>query len=112
MTNQEIDYTLALAIGYTPDRVWISLILETVYVLNNRARCDGPMDYEGWQLFNHADPEVIWPIAKKFDCFPRRASDSICNWWTLKVADRYFDSDTPERAAARAVIEHCNKGQP
>jgi hypothetical protein len=59
MTNQEIDYALALAIGYKPDRVRINLILKATYVLNDRTRCDGPMQYEGWQRFDHT---MLWPI--------------------------------------------------
>lgn len=94
MTNQEIDYALALAIGYTPDRV--RNIHGWVQVLNDHSRCDGPMYYEGWQRFNHTDPAVIWPIAKKFDCFPSLFYDG---WYSC--GRRH---DCPETATALALI--------
>ena len=71
MTNIEIDRRLALAIGYTADRVRKNKYFEIVEVLNNEGlRIEGPIHFDGWQRFDHTDPAVIWPIAERFDAFP------------------------------------------
>lgn len=117
MSNTEIDFQLALDIGYTPDRVRITggkgtLYAEFVQVLNDPDREDGPIHYGGGQRFDHTDPAVFAAIGKKFDCFPRQVSDLEPDWWCVKVGNKHFDSNIPERATALAVIEHCKKGQP
>lgn len=93
MTNQEINKALALAIGYTPERV--RNIHGWVEVRNDYSRMDGPRPYSGWQRFDHTDPAVIWPIAKKFDCFPARFFDG---WYSF--GHRH---DCPETATALAL---------
>lgn len=73
MTDQEIDYALALAIGYPADRVryWpLDSSRAFVQIWNSGYRGDGPMPFGGWQRFDHTDPAVIWPIAERFKCFP------------------------------------------
>ena len=81
MTNQEINFDLALAIGYTADRVRMtSIVWQDFYVqvLNDYSRGDGPLEYGGWQRFDHTDPAVIWPIAERFDAFPNRWRKNEC----------------------------------
>jgi hypothetical protein len=115
MTNQEIDYALALAIGYPADRVryWpLDSSLAFVQVWNSSLRGDGPMPFGGWQRFNHTDPAVIWPVAERFDCFPRQSSLSEPDWWTVLKDGACADSNCAATATALAVIRHCKKGQP
>ena len=116
MTNQEIDKRLALAIGYTADRVRCLQSFnpgnDFVQVLNDDSRCDGPTRYEGWQRFDHTDPAVIWPIAERFKCFPQRMVDlrtkkevwfSQCDRASIVGAADY----NPATASALAVIKYC-----
>lgn len=83
MNKTEISRRLALAIGYPADRVRLtggdgSLYPVLVQVLNDNDRCDGPMQWGGWQRFDHTDPAVIWPIAERFDAFPNRWRKDEC----------------------------------
>ena len=99
MTNQEIDRRLALAIGYTADRVRLHPLSDKVYVLNDLERWDGPMQYSRGQRFDHTDPAVIWPIAERFDAFP--ICTVMCEW--LAHGSRH---DHPATASALAVIQY------
>ena len=112
MTNQEIDIALALAIGYAPDRVrkrWPTGFERFVQVLNDYDRGDGPMQYGGWQRFDHTDPAVIWPIAEMFDAFPSRWRKDEC---VASIGTSLLGSKVHRVAAtatALAVIEHCDQ---
>lgn len=108
MTDQEIDFALALAIGYAPDRV--RNIHGWVQVRNSQfTRMDGPMHYSAWQRFDHKDPAVIWPIAERFDAFPvRNVAYRTTKLWGTKL-DSYGVAHNPATATALAVIEHCKK---
>ena len=104
MTNQEIDRRLALAIGYTADRV--RNIRGWVQVLNDSSRWDGPMPYSGWQCFDHTDPAVIWPIAERFDAFPMRFIDGT--WFTSipNCNEPQEQQNVAATASALAVIKY------
>ena len=103
MTDTEINTALALAIGYTSDRV--RSVHGWVQVSNDDSRRDGPMPYNSWQRFDHTDPKTIWPIAEKYDCFPRRSSDMHTDWWTVELYGQYSDANSAAKAVALAVIQ-------
>ena len=103
-TNQEIDFDLALAIGYSADRV--RNILDWVQVWNVWARQDGPRGYDGWQRFDHTDPAVIWPIAERFECFPQACGFLHKQWragYSLSCEEL---SEKAATATALAVIKY------
>ena len=112
MTNQEIDRRLALAIGYTADRVryWPNDSADAfVQVQNTRIRCDGPAQYNGWQRFDHTDPAVIWPIAKRFDAFPSWRYNGKCEfigWHCWAFCRGYGANENPATASALAIIKY------
>lgn len=111
MNSIAIDSRLALAIGYPVDRVRIhkthfgDLGFAFVQVLNDGSRCDGPMQYSGWQRFDHTAPALIWPIAVKFDAFPYRVSGG--QWYAHISVDCFAFHATAASASALAVIQYC-----
>ena len=91
MTNLEIDKALALAIGWKPERVVEVHSQGMKFIEVNR------------RLFSHLDCRVIWPIAEKFDLFPRR-------YKKLWLAGRFMERTLAVHpcaatAVALAVIE-------
>lgn len=104
MTNLQIDRALALAIG------WQECELRDL---------GGSLsiDIGEWRTFSHKDPAVIWPIAERFDCFPR----FVGRWFAYVQkydetgADLVVDaswSDIAATAVALAVIEANPYGVP
>lgn len=58
-----------------------------------------------WRKFDYRDPAVLWPIAAKFDCFPRLHSGRYEGRWEAYLeGSGWFYEDTPEKAVAFAVI--------
>lgn len=115
-TNQEIDYDLALAIGYTPDRVRYGPIFQKinagwcVQVLNDNSRRDGPIQYGGWQRFDHKDPDVFAEIGERFDAFPLRFDDGA--WFTsIPGCDAPQDPQTNPRTATALAVISLHKGK-
>lgn len=108
MTNQEVDRRLALAIGYTADRV--RTIAGWIDVYNKPfERLDGPYAEDGWQRFDHTDPAVIWPIAERFDAFPFRVCGGRWRATQWRERDQKYISiphDNPATASALAVIAY------
>lgn len=107
MKTHEIDFQLALAIGYAPDRVrivWPYDFARYVQVLNDYSRSDGPMESAGWQRFEHTDPAVIWPIAARFDAFPYKVTGG--QWYAHISADCFAYRNNPATASALAVIQY------
>ena len=81
MTKTETDRRLALAIGYPADRVRMtSVVWQDFYVqvLNDNSRMDGPMQFNGWQRFDHTDSDVFRHVAERFDAFPNRWRKNEC----------------------------------
>ena len=115
MTNQEIDRRLALAIGYTANRVRCFPSLnpdhDFVQVLNDYSRGDGPMQYQGWQYFDHTDPAVIWPIAERFDAFPEKGQTLKDIWFAGQNLGQEFGKVCAATATALAVIQYCEGGK-
>lgn len=105
MTDQEIDFELALAIGYAPDRVRDTYAF--VQVLNDQSRLDG---CGSWQSFDHKDPSVIWPIAARYDAFPFGLGRGE---WAAYYDDSGIGcySKNPATATALAVIAGGKKGK-
>ena len=101
MTKNEIDCRLALAIGYPAKRV--RTIHGFVQVYNAWGRLDGPIQYNGWQRFDHTEPAVIWPIAEKFDAFPARFLGGA---WYTSFSVAQDPEGSPATAAALAVIRY------
>ena len=100
MTDQEINERLALAIGWPST---YTLHDGTVYVhehQNDRFRF-GSIWICG-RVFDYLDPAVIWPIIVRYYCFPKMCGGE---WMCLQQW-----GDTPEKAAALAVIRLSEKG--
>ena len=105
MTPLEIDRRLALAIGYAPEVVRNAH--GGVQVWNDDSRIDGPMQYHGWQRFDHTDPAVIWPIAERFKAFPRLSLLHNCDWFAFASPDgNGKHHENPATASALAVITY------
>lgn len=91
MTDAQISKALALAIG------WETLPLDFdasdgVWVVDHHAKAD--------RFFDYRDPAVIWPIAERFDYFPRK--DQYQWWFAGKYPYTY--AETAAKAVALAVI--------
>ena len=106
MNDLGINKALALAIGYSEDR--IRDIHGFCQVQNNNSRLDGPMQYGGWQRFDYRDSAVIWPVAERYDCFPRASAP---DWWTVWDGKKYYDANTDAKAVALAVIGRQEDGK-
>lgn len=101
MTDTEISSSLALAIGWTHDRMFTRAANGAVMVRNAG---------NWWKVFDYRDPAVIWPIAEQFDCFPRLLSEAA-GWFARVTGSRYGERGvTAAQAVALAVIR--SKAQP
>lgn len=109
LNDVELSYKLATAIGW---RVGESTCGETpdhdVAILDvnaNRQPYCAVWFGDEWRKFDYRDPAVIWPIAAKFDCFPRLHSGRYDGRWEAYLeGSGWFYEDTPEKAVAFAVI--------
>lgn len=88
---------LALAIGWQSEQIQTDA--QGVYCCAAVATL---FSFSAWKKFDYRDPVVIWPIAERFDCFPRKSAEP--DWWTVWDGTRYYDANTPAKAAALAVI--------
>lgn len=101
MTDLEINKALALAIGWTSDRIredWNGAIAIDLGEV--------PWPYVQWQTFDYRDPSVIWPIAERYNAFPEHRADG---WHALTVQAEPFkvrraQADTAAKAVALVVI--------
>ena len=100
MTKNEINFSLALAIGYPTGRV--RNVHGFVQVYNALGRNDGPIQYNGWQSFDYTRPAVIWPIAEKFDAFPMRFPDGT--WFTSIPGGGETNYPPPKVAATASAL--------
>lgn len=92
MNDLEISKALALAIGWKPEQMFI----EDGW----RLRCYRNDRQFSWQVFDYRDPAVIWPIAAKYNLFPYKLHTG---WEAVRYLPD-LKADTPEKAAALAVI--------
>jgi len=105
MTDAEISRELALAIGYTASEINATPDFCNVW------HKTGPGHFfcDAWHHFDYTDPLVIWPIAKRYKCFPyHSAFDRPGRQWASVVGGKMFEAATPEMAVALAVIESAN----
>ena len=87
MTDAEISRALALAIGWPESATIVT-----------HGQC---FIWYGSRRFDYRDPAVIWPIAERYNCFPRLLTDGT---WCATTNVKLFLSDTAAEAVARAVI--------
>lgn len=109
MTDVEISKALALAIGWTDDRIDADGEPDPD-VVTHGALHDSPAIVQvwfcnTWRTFDYRDPTVIWPIAERYDAFP---ITNTITWWVpgchrliRGVGPR---ADTAAKAVAMAVI--------
>lgn len=96
MTDLEISKQLALAIGWTEDK----MIRD-----GNKLRCYRGERQWGWQYFDYRDWAIIGPIAARYKMLVDFKID--CAWRNNEnIGTR---ADTPQKAVAMAVIEGVKK---
>jgi len=107
MTDLEINKALALAIGWTEDRLDKDGQTDpdvVVFSFNdpsrNAVKC---WDGDDWRVFDYRDWNVIGPIAAKYDLFPMVAACHADQWAIVTDTLEVFE-DTPQKAIAMAVI--------
>lgn len=93
MTDLEIDKGLALAIGWKG----VEILPSSHNPYGTKCKV---WTGSGWYVFSHKDPAVIWPIAEKYDCFPRK----MINEWSVSKFNITAYADTAAKAVALAVI--------
>lgn len=112
MTDLEISKALALAIGWTEDRLDENGCLDPDVIIEGAAFGqeagvfvwrDGFM----WERFDYRDPAVIWRIAERYNCFPLHQGSSQQRYhgmWVSWRNGRNIPADTAAKAVALAVI--------
>ena len=127
MTDAEISKALALAIGWPESDIDASN--SAVHVCFEVATLEYPPT---WRLFDYKMPDIIWPIAERYDCFPsgistgdykaaEKEGHGICSRWEC-LRWHYeknngkahgwvrYEADTAAKAVAIAVIgKHAPK---
>ena len=94
MTPAETSRALALAIGYLPEHVRIDPGFGCRVVC---ADADGTF----WCRFDFTEPDVIWPIAERYNAFPVRDESGR---WDVPGVPMFGGADTAAEATALAVI--------
>jgi hypothetical protein len=98
----KINYALALAIGWREDDILPYEGILHVDIGDGLTR-----------KFDYRDPNVIWPIARKFNAFPYRITlkegGSVGKWNCFCETGRDNVAATPEKAVAMAVINRSRK---
>ena len=98
MTPAETSRALAIAIGYRPEHVRINGDTCAVdYV-------DPEWGEAIWtRIFDYRDPAVIWRVAERYNCFPRRLEGG--GWYARAQRTLCpYTADTAAEAVALAVI--------
>ena len=100
MTDTEISKALALAIGWPESDIDASN--SAVHVCFEVATLEYPPT---WRLFDYKIPDIIWPIAERYDCFPLRPFGKCGDAKWLSVTTGFAgQGDTAAKAVALAVI--------
>jgi hypothetical protein len=104
MKPAEINRRLALAIGYSPDDLFVSSGVP-VYVWR-----EPPVSgLKTWLVFDYMDWNTIGPIAAKYAMFPKRITPRVWliyrTWMNGDVAH-----SCPQACIALAVIEAHERG--
>ena len=116
MTDIEIDKALALAIGWTEDRIDEGGLLDPdVAEFGGSGYADEVKVWSGevWRTFSYTDPTVIWPIAERYNAFPyalRDKSGKLTGMWNVLTTVDHI-GDTAARAVALAVIGMAKKAR-
>lgn len=112
MTDLEISKALALAIGWTEDRIDSfgepdpdvvifgyggDQLLTEVHCWNG----------DGWQVFDYRDPVIAFRVAERYDAFPRQVNRTLWHACGGFYSSAY--ADTPAKAIALAVISGAKK---
>jgi hypothetical protein len=103
MTDKEINMALAKAIGWP--RVWE----------HNFEVLVGLRTGDEGRVFDYTDPAVIWPIAKRYDTFPKPSYLRSTPWVAqFEVGAKpgwvgFIYETTAERASALAAIEYLRQ---
>jgi hypothetical protein len=100
MTDAEISRKLALAIGWPDAKVKThqdrQVLIDT---------SDHPWPWCKLTEFRYTDPLVIWPISKRYKCFPYHSQfDRPGRQWSVVLGGKVHEAATPEMAVALAVI--------
>jgi len=93
LPDRDVNYRLALTIGYSREQIYTAFTSDDVYVLFNN----------NWEKFNYKEWRTISPIAEKYDMFPS-LSGFFPGDWVCTGEYRYY-AKTPQRAIAQAVVE-------
>ncbi len=84
MSNANTDFELARILGwrFARPRIVVDASTPGNTVLTDFVEVsqDGPLT---WHRFNHLRPDVIWPVAERFNCFPDRCADG--RWSSLCI---------------------------
>lgn len=96
MTNNEISRRLALAIGWESWQVGDDDASGAVWICTEPESTTGPARF---MVFDYRDPAVIWPIAERFNLFPK-----LLTPWSW-FAGLSGSTDTAAKAVALAVIK-------
>lgn len=102
MTDQEINRSLALAIGWPAERVHIGVNLIYISTAVTTLR-----QVATWHTFDYRDPAVIWPIAERHNRFPyalRDQSGAFTGRWNILTDGVDYSADSAAKAVALAVI--------
>lgn len=97
--HEDISRRLALAIGWHEDDVWSTTTSDYAFVLAGN----------GTVRFDYQCPLVIWPIAERFNCFPKKVGSEwhVVFLETAQPRNLYCSlyADTAALAVALAVIK-------
>lgn len=91
LSDLEVSRHLALAIGWSEQDILVSNGKLFIVFPNGRRKA-----------FDYKDPNVIWSIAKKYNCFPE-----FKQWtWSATIGPPWFSAqgNTSEITVARTVI--------
>lgn len=79
--HADVSRRLALAIGYRPNDV------ELVYGCRCAVRHGAGPTGSGthWYTFDYRDPRIIWPIAERYNAFPRASMTLNGVFWFARV---------------------------
>jgi hypothetical protein len=104
LEHADISRHLALAIGWTEDQEDPDVVVVTEWH-GHKSLCQVWADGHSWRDFDYRDPEVIWPIAERFNAFPWRVY-SAKPWYANADASGPIErADTAALAVALAVIK-------
>ena len=93
MTDAEISRRLALAIGWQEKQNDPDVILELDW-REDTAQCKVWFD-GNWRTFDYRDPSVIWPIAERFNKWPRKEGNE---WKCDPALTETVSADTAAKA--------------